>query len=157
DLLWVGQRIADALDKAHRQGIIHRDLKPGNVMLTKTGPKLLDFGLARIAATHAGSASALTATPTLIPSAAVPPLTAEGTLFGTFKYMSPEQLEGKEADARSDVWALGCVLYEMATGRRAFEGTSQASLIAAIMDKAPRPMGELAPVSSPALEHLVKQ
>jgi serine/threonine protein kinase len=113
----IGAQIADALDRAHRAGVVHRDLKPGNVMLTKTGTKLMDFGLAR--ATGLGgpgstSGAAMTQSPTI-----AQPLTAEGTIVGTFQYMSPEQLEGKEADARSDVWALGCVLYEMATGRRA--------------------------------------
>ena len=105
-----GVEIADALDKAHRQGIVHRDLKPGNVMLTKSGVKLLDFGLAKAIAPSAPAGS-LTALPTQAN------LTQEGTILGTFQYMAPEQLEGKEADARTDIFALGCVLYEMATGR----------------------------------------
>jgi len=149
DVLKVGAQIADALGRAHRAGVMHRDLKPGNVMLTKSGAKLMDFGLAR--ATGLGSTSELTSSPTV-----AGPLTAEGTILGTFQYMAPEQLEGKEADARSDLWALGCVLYEMATGRRAFEGATQASLISAIMRDAPRPMTELAPLSPPALERVVR-
>jgi serine/threonine protein kinase len=125
EVLALGAQIADALDKAHRAGVVHRDLKPGNIMLTAGGAKLMDFGLARAA----GLASA--AEPPSESPALSRPLTAEGTIVGTFQYMAPEQLEGKETDARSDIWALGCVLYEMATGRRAFEGDSQASLITA--------------------------
>jgi Tol biopolymer transport system component len=135
--------------------VVHRDLKPGNVMLTKSGAKLMDFGLARAVAAGPGLAAALgvlTESPTVSR-----PLTAEGTIVGTFQYMAPEQLEGKEADARSDLWALGCVLYEMATGKRAFEGQSQASLISAIMKDEPRPITELQPLSPPALERAVKR
>ena len=125
-----GVEIADALDKAHRQGIVHRDLKPGNVMLTKSGVKLLDFGLAKafersLDATGREQAAAgqdprleqLTALPTV---AGHPNLTQEGTILGTFQYMAPEQLEGKETDARTDIFALGATLYEMATGKKAF-------------------------------------
>ncbi len=156
EVLKFGAQIADALDRAHRAGVVHRDLKPGNVMLTKSGAKLMDFGLARATATagpvsaSGATMAALTQSPTM-----VSPLTAEGTILGTFLSMSPEQLEGKETDARSDLWALGCVLYEMATGRRAFDGATQASLISAIMRDAPRPMAELVPMSPPALERLV--
>jgi len=151
EVLTLGTQIADALDRAHRAGVVHRDLKPGNVMLTKAGAKLMDFGLAR-AASLAAAPGALTESPTVSR-----PLTAEGTIVGTFQYMAPEQLEGKEVDARADLWALGCVLYEMATGKRAFEGASQASLISAIMKDEPRPILELQPMSPPALEHLVKR
>ena len=144
ELLRIGSQIADALDRAHRAGVIHRDLKPGNIMLTKSGAKLMDFGLARATglvgpgtgSSHTGAT--MTHSPTVGKA-----LTAEGTLLGTFQYMSPEQLEGAEADARSDIWALGCVLYEMATGRRAFEGRSQASLIAAILEREPAPIAEI--------------
>jgi Tol biopolymer transport system component len=149
DVVRIGIQIADALDKAHRAGIVHRDLKPGNVMLAKSGAKLLDFGLAR-SATPIAEAGSGAHSPTMSR-----PLTAEGTIVGTFQYMAPEQLEGQEADARTDIWALGCVLYEMATGKRAFEGKSQASLISAIMSGAPTPMVQVVPMSPPALERLV--
>src|SRR5512144_1415594 len=144
EVLKLGAQLADALDRAHRAGVIHRDLKPGNIMLTKSGAKLMDFGLARatgLAGPGTGSShtgATLTHSPTVGKA-----LTAEGTLLGTFQYMSPEQLEGAEADARSDIWALGCVLYEMATARRAFEGRSQASLIAAILEREPAPIVEI--------------
>ena len=151
EVLLLGTQIADALDRAHRAGVVHRDLKPGNVMVTKAGAKLMDFGLAR--AHGLGSApGVMTESPTVSR-----PLTAEGTIVGTFQYMAPEQLEGKEADVRTDIWALGCVLYEMATGKRAFEGVSQASLISAIMKDEPRSITELQPLSPPALERVVKR
>src|SRR5512139_4089895 len=146
-----GIEIASALDRAHRSGIIHRDLKPANVMLTKAGAKLMDFGLARPTVLTSG-AIAPTDSPTVSR-----PLTGEGTIVGTLQYMAPEQLEGKEADARTDLWALGCVQYEMATGTRAFAGTSQASLIAAILKEAPRPLPELQPVTPAALDRIVRQ
>jgi len=150
EVVKLGSQIADALDRAHRAGVVHRDLKPGNVMLTKSGAKLMDFGLARATGlggpSGAASDTVLTRSPTI-----AQPLTAEGTIVGTFQYMAPEQLEGKEADTRSDLWALGCVLYEMATGRRAFEGASQASLIGSIMNVEPAPISQLAPLTPPAL------
>jgi len=149
ELLRCGVEIAKALDVAHRSGIVHRDLKPGNVMLTKGGAKLMDFGLARATALTP-VAGAVTESPTVSR-----PLTAEGTILGTFQYMAPEQLEGREADGRADLWALGCVLYEMATGKRPFEGRSQASLISAIMKDEPRPMSELQPLTPPALQRIV--
>ncbi|MCA1612321.1 MAG: serine/threonine-protein kinase [Acidobacteria bacterium] len=147
-----GVEIADALDKAHRQGIVHRDLKPGNVMLTKSGVKLLDFGLAKVFA-PTGSISGVTALPTMAGST---PLTQEGTILGTFQYMAPEQLEGREADGRSDVFAFGAVLYEMATGRKAFEGKSQASLIASILTSEPPSLSTIQPMTPPALDRVVR-
>ncbi|HEX7076931.1 MAG TPA: protein kinase [Candidatus Eisenbacteria bacterium] len=150
DLLRIGTQIADALDKAHRAGIVHRDLKPGNVMLAKSGAKLLDFGLAR------GGALGETPEQAAQSPTMSRPLTAHGTILGTFQYMAPEQLEGRDADPRTDIWAFGCVLYEMATGRRAFQGKSQASLISAIMSHDPEPIPQISPLTPPALERLVK-
>jgi serine/threonine protein kinase/Tol biopolymer transport system component len=144
-----GVQIADALDKAHRQGVVHRDLKPGNVMLTKSGVKLLDFGLAK-AITPVSQQSSLTALPTQHA------LTQEGTILGTFQYMAPEQLEGKEADARTDIFALGVVLYEMATGKKAFSGGTQASLISSILRDEPLPISQVQPMSPPALDRIVR-
>ena len=144
-------QIADALDKAHRQGVVHRDLKPGNIMITKAGTKLLDFGLAKLKG-DAGQVSPLSQMPTQDASA---PLTAEGTILGTLQYMSPEQLEGKEADNRTDIFAFGAVVYEMVTGKRAFEGASPASLIAAIMHTSPQPLKKLQKMTPPHLDHIV--
>jgi serine/threonine protein kinase/Tol biopolymer transport system component len=152
-VLRYGTEIADALDKAHRQGIVHRDLKPGNVMITKSGVKLLDFGLAKaIAPAGRTSGASLTA----LPTQAGTDLTAEGTILGTFQYMAPEQLEGKEADARTDIFAFGAVLYEMATGRKAFSGKSQASLISSIMGTEPPPVSTVAPMTPPAFDRVVR-
>jgi eukaryotic-like serine/threonine-protein kinase len=156
-VLKLGAEITDALDKAHRAGIVHRDLKPGNIMLSRTGAKLMDFGLARATGIAGGgsgsraSLSGMTQSPTV-----AQPLTAQGSIVGTFQYMAPEQLEGAEADARSDLWALGCVLYEMATGKRAFSGATQASLISSIMKDQPRPIGELQELTPPGLDRLVR-
>jgi eukaryotic-like serine/threonine-protein kinase len=144
-----GTEIADALDKAHRQGIVHRDLKPGNVMLTKSGVKLLDFGLAKAMAPSTQTSS-LTALPTQ------QGLTQEGTILGTFQYMAPEQLEGKEADGRTDIFAFGAVLYEMATGKKAFSAPSQASLITAIMSTEPPPISSVQQASPAALDRVVR-
>jgi len=150
ELLQIAGQIADALDKAHRQGLVHRDLKPANVMLTESGAKLLDFGLAKIQISDGKVEGMTSITRTT-------PLTGAGTILGTIQYMSPEQLEGKEADARSDIFAFGALLYEMATGKRAFEGQSQASMIAGILERNPVSMSAVNPMTPPAFERLVKK
>ena len=148
-VLKVGREIADALDKAHRSGVVHRDLKPGNIMLTSAGAKLLDFGLAKPVVALA-SAATLTAV-------RAAPATEEGTIVGTFQYMSPEQVEGKEVDGRSDIFSLGAVLYEMVMGKRAFEGKSQLSVASAILEKEPEPISAAKPMTPPALDHAIKK
>jgi eukaryotic-like serine/threonine-protein kinase len=146
-----GAQIADALDKAHRAGIVHRDLKPGNIMLTATGAKLLDFGLAKPAAVVIGGQTLTAAGPMQAP------VTQEGTIVGTFQYMSPEQVEGKEVDGRSDIFSLGAVLYEMVTGKRAFEGKSQLSVASAILEREPAAISEVRPMTPPALDHAIRR
>src|ERR1700746_1618874 len=150
-VLKYGMQIADALDKAHRSGVVHRDLKPGNIMLTPAGAKLLDFGLAKPAAPLT-SVAMLTAAVTQ--SSPVP---EQGAIVGTFQYMSPEQIEGKELDGRSDIFSLGAVLYEMLTGQRAFQGKSQLSVASAILEKEPEPISAVKPLTPPALDHAIKK
>jgi serine/threonine protein kinase len=147
EVLRVGISIAEALAVAHRQGIVHRDLKPGNVMLTKSGAKLMDFGLAKTmgaaASASASNPPSFTAAATLSGPSPLSPLTTAGNIVGTVQYMSPEQIEGKEADVRSDIFALGAMLYEMASSKRPFEGKSQISLASAILEKDPAPISSL--------------
>jgi serine/threonine protein kinase len=150
-VLAIGTAIADALDRAHRAGIVHRDLKPGNVMLTKSGPKLLDFGLAKLR----GPATPISLSG--MTRMAASPATAKGTILGTIHYMAPEQVEGREADTRCDIWALGALLYEMATGRRPFEGESAASVIGAILKDVPPVVSTRQPLAPTALDHLVER
>jgi serine/threonine protein kinase/Tol biopolymer transport system component len=150
-VLKFSMQISDALDKAHRSGIIHRDLKPGNIMLTPTGAKLLDFGLAKPAAPLASLATLTLTAPKQSPA------TEQGTIVGTFQYMSPEQIEGKELDGRSDIFSLGAVLYEMLTGQRAFPGKSQLSVASAILEKEPAPISKIKPMTPPALDHTIRR
>jgi Tol biopolymer transport system component len=154
EVLKIGIEIADALAKAHRLGIIHRDLKPSNVMLTREGAKLMDFGLAKPAVSAAIGSSPGAVTATLQSPAT--PISTVGTVVGTIHYMAPEQIEGKEADARSDIFALGAVLYEMATGHRAFDGKSHLSVASAILQKEPPPVTSVQPSSSPSLDYIIR-
>ena len=151
-LRW-GRQIAAGLDAAHRRGIVHRDLKPGNVMITKSGAKLVDFGLAKV-----GGSGVISGVSTLDTMEAKDrPLTEQGTILGTFQYMSPEQLEGAPADARADIFALGALLYEMATGKKAFAGKNRTSLIAAIVSSEPPAISTVQGMSPPALDHVVRK
>ena len=162
DIYKIGIAVAEALALAHRQGIAHRDLKPGNIMITPSGAKLMDFGLAKPLGIAPGSTSGSSAAPPSFTAAAtmsgaspLSPLTTAGTIVGTIQYMSPEQIEGKEADARSDIFAFGAVLYEMTAGKRPFEGKSQISLASSILEKDPDPISTLKPQTPAALEHIV--
>lgn len=160
ELLPIAVQIARALDKAHSRDIVHRDLKPANVMLTRHGPKLMDLGLAKpvLAMSSAAGDSPLTpSTPTMsIASLSAPasPLTEKGTIVGTFQYMAPEVLQGAEAEGASDIFSFGCVLYEMTTGRRAFEGKSQFSVLGAILDKEPESIRALQPQAPVRLDEI---
>jgi serine/threonine protein kinase/Tol biopolymer transport system component len=165
-VLKIATEIAQALEKAHQQGIIHRDLKPANIMLTKAGAKLMDFGLAKPGLSNPGLSVTAQAIGPLTPStptinlasltAAVSPLTQKGSIVGTFQYMAPEVLQGAEADARSDLFSFGCVLYEMITGHRAFEGKSQLSVFTSILEKDPDPIAATQPQAPPMLDRVVR-
>src|SRR6202040_3146397 len=143
-------QIADALDKAHRNGIVHRDLKPGNIMLTPSGAKLLDFGLAKQTTPLATLATMTSASPNS-------PITQQGTIVGTFQYMSPEQVQGQELDGRSDIFSLGAVLYEMLTGKRAFQGKTQLSVASAILEREPAPLSSIKPLTPINLDRAIRR
>src|SRR5438132_8129254 len=147
-VLRYGIEIAEALDKAHRLGIVHRDLKPSNIMLTKSGAKLIDFGLAKLRDVHDGSEKVSGATSNA--------LTAEGFIIGTVQYMAPEQLQGYAADARADIFSYGAVMYEMATGRKAFEGKTRSSLATAIVASDPPPIVSIQPLTPPGLDRIIR-
>jgi serine/threonine protein kinase len=160
-VLKIGTEIVQALAKAHQQGIIHRDLKPANIMLTKAGAKLMDFGLAKPKLAIASQAAApfTPSTPTVnlaSLTSAASPLTQKGSIVGTFQYMAPEVLQGAEADARSDLFSFGCVLYEMVTGHRAFLGKSQLSVLTAILEKEPEPVTVTRPLTPPMLDRVIR-
>jgi serine/threonine protein kinase len=160
EIFRIGIAVAEALEVAHRKGIVHRDLKPGNIMLTPSGAKLMDFGLAKgmgtpTAGAISGTPPSFTASATLTAPALLSPLTTAGSIVGTIQYMSPEQIEGKEADRRSDIFALGAVLYEMAAGKRPFEGKSQLSVASSILEKDPEPISAINPNAPPAFEHVL--
>ena len=151
-----GIQICEALHAAHKKGIVHRDLKPANVLLTKQGIKLLDFGLAKL--TASGNSGVMSGPQTSMgEQATVAALTGAHTVVGTPQYMAPEQIEARDVDARTDIFAFGCVLYELITGHRAFDGKTSSSVMAAVLATKPRPIAELVPLTPPALERIVSR
>src|SRR5829696_8158129 len=152
-----GVQICEALHAAHRKGIVHRDLKPANILLTKQGVKLLDFGLAKLGMPAGSSVVSGSGSAAALEQATVAALTGAHTVVGTPQYMAPEQIEGRDVDARSDIFAFGCVLYEMLTGQRPFDGQTPSSVMAAILATKPRPLEELLPLTPPALERIVSR
>src|SRR5579864_2209061 len=157
EALKIGVEVADALEKAHRSGIVHRDLKPGNVMLTKGGAKLMDFGLAKPHGSAGGTQSGTPAFSAMATMASMAsPVTAAGTVVGTVQYMSPEQIQGKDADARSDIFAFGAMFYEMLAGKRAFEGKTQLSVASVILEKDPDPISTVQPLTPPAVDYIIR-
>jgi eukaryotic-like serine/threonine-protein kinase len=158
DILPLAIAVGEALAAAHARGIVHRDLKPGNIMVTKSGAKLMDFGLASFGLRHlwgAAGAPLLSGATTMAEGSPVSPLTTAGTMVGTIQYMSPEQVEGKEADTRSDLFAFGAVLYETVTGSRPFQAKSQLSVASAILEKDPERISAIQPLTAPIFEHVV--
>ena len=154
DALKYAVQIADALAKAHSAGIVHRDLKPTNIMVNEDGVvKVLDFGLAKLTEQVQGDESASTATV----DSGGRPITEEGAIVGTVAYMSPEQAEGKKVDARSDIFSLGSVLYEIVTGQKAFQGTSKMSTLSAILHQEPKPASGITPAIPAELERLINR
>ena len=152
-----GIQICEALHAAHRKGIVHRDLKPANILVTKQGIKLLDFGLAKLAASRQFRRDVGPADVDAVEQATVAALTGAHTVVGTPQYMAPEQIEAREVDARTDIFAFGCVLYELITGHRAFDGKTSSSVMAAVLATKPRPIEELVPLTPPALERIVSR
>src|SRR5262245_30256814 len=152
-----GIQICDALYAAHKKGIVHRDLKPANILVTKQGVKLLDFGLAKLTAAAPGSGAYTPPQTTVGDQQTVAALTGAHTVVGTPQYMAPEQISGGEVDARTDIFALGCVLYELITGHRAFDGKSASSIMASVLATTPKPIDELVPLTPPALDRVVQR
>ncbi len=155
EILQVAIAMAEGLAKAHEKGIVHRDMKPGNVMLTKSGPKIMDFGLAKLQ-TDSSSDDRPRPQQNLPVDATISAITSVGAVVGTVQYMSPEQLQGTPVDSRSDIFAFGCILYEMNAGRKPFDGKSLFTIAGAILEKEPEQISSIQPGIPPALEHVIR-